>query len=277
MEWNLHDIVIGVIGMGAMGEALVRGMLNRQLLPADQIIAYDVRHNHLSELADELGVRAAGSLHEVADGADLLLLAVKPQHMDEVLTELRSHVRPSHVIISIAAGITTVHIEQQLGQEIAVIRVMPNTPALVGKGVCAVSRGAFAHDKDVARTRTLLASVGTVIELPESQMDVVTGLSGSGPAYLCLVVEALADGAVEQGLPRNIALQLAAATVAGAGEWIADGLTRGEHPAVLRERVTSPGGTTAAGLAALEAAATRAAFARAVRAATARSKELGEA
>lgn len=274
---DLKQLVLGVIGVGAMGEALTRGILDRGLLQAKQIIIYDVRRDHMETIARHLGVRAAADLPAVAAAADVVLLAVKPQQMADVLSGLRGHVRRTQVIVSIAAGVTTTRIESDLGPDVPVIRVMPNTPALVGKGVCVVSPGATATESEVAIVRALLGSVGSVFELPEAQMDTVTGLSGSGPAYVCLVIEALADGAVEDGLPRDVALHLAAATVAGAGEWIAQGLARGDHPAVLRERVTSPAGTTAAGLAVLEAAAARSAFARAVRAASARSKELGEA
>lgn len=273
---DLKYKALGVIGMGAMGEALTRGMLRRGVLQAERVTAYDVRREHVQRLSEEIGIRVAADLEELVQVSDIMLLAVKPQQMDGVLAGLRGSVRPSQIVISIAAGVATSRIEKRITANVPVVRVMPNTPALIGKGVCVISRGTSATDDDVATVCALFETVGTVLEVSEGQMDVVTGLSGSGPAYVCLMIEALADGAVEEGLPRDVALRLAAATVTGAGEWISDGLTRGEHPAVLRERVTSPAGTTAAGLAALEAAATRAAFARAVRAASARSKELGE-
>lgn len=274
---NAQDLVLGLVGAGAMGEALIRGVLRDRLLDPRQVVAYDVRKERLQELSESLGIRPAASVMDVTTEANLVVLAVKPQHMGDVLTAVGPTLRPSQIVVSIAAGIAIGRIERVIAAKVPVVRVMPNTPALVGKGVCAISPGTHATDEHTQTVSAVLESVGTVIVVPEAQMDAVTGLSGSGPAYICLVVEALADGAVAEGLPRDVALRLAAETVAGAGQWIAQGLESGDHPAVLRERVTSPAGTTAAGLAALEVAATRAAFAQAVRAASARSKELGEA
>lgn len=274
---TVKDLTCGIIGAGAMGEALMRGMLRQQLLHPSQVLAYDVRSDRMSELEQELSIRPVRSIDELVAQADLMILAVKPQHVSHVLEHVAVKVQPTQLVVSIAAGTTLAFIEERLGAGIPVIRVMPNTPALVGKGVCALSRGRHVSDEHETVVRTLLASVGSVVPIPESLMDAVTGLSGSGPAYICLVVEALADGGVAAGLPREVALNLAAQTVRGTGELICQALKDGEHPAVLRERVTSPAGTTAAGLATLEMAATRAAFAQAVGAATVRSKELGGA
>lgn len=260
-----------------MGEALIRGILSKGLMQPGQVVAYDIRQERLRDLKDMLAIETATSASEAAGKANVIILAVKPGDVGAVLDELAPTLQPVQVLVSIAAGIRLGFIEQRLSRGIPVVRVMPNTPALVGEGVCAISRGTYADEAHENLIRSLLEAIGNVVVLPEHLLDVVTGLSGSGPAYVCLVVEALADGAVAEGLPRSIALQLAAQTVAGAGQWIRQALAEGVHPAVLREQVTSPGGTTAAGLGVLEASATRAAFSQAVQAAARRSKELGDA
>lgn len=272
---GVSDLVLGIIGTGAMGEALLRGILGRGILPPGRIIAYDIRTEQLARLGSELRIRTADGIARVAAEAEVVILAVKPQQMPGVLHDLAPHVGAGTLLVSVAAGVTTAAIENALPEGVRVVRVMPNTPALVGHGVAAVSRGRRATADDEDTVRTLLSAVGTVVSVDEALLDAVTGLSGSGPAYICLVVEALADGGVAEGLPRDVALRLAAETVRGTGELLCRALERGEHPAAVRDRVTSPGGTTAEGLGALEAAAVRAAFARAVRAAAARSRELG--
>lgn len=273
---SVNETILGIIGTGAMGEALLRGILSRGLIAPERVVAYDIRTEHLMDLCTELGIRAATESAEVARSANVIVLAVKPQHIHETLAAIRSHVDGSRLVVSIAAGVGTAAIEASLPGAVPVVRVMPNTPALVGKGVSVISLGTHATDEHRGTVTALLASVGSVISVDEALLDAVTGLSGSGPAYVCLMVEALADGGVAEGLPRDVALRLAAETVRGTGELLCQALAKGEHPAVVRERVTSPAGTTAAGLAALERAAVRAAFSEAVREASARSKELGD-
>lgn len=266
---------VSFIGAGAMAEAIIAGAIAQNVIAPENICTYDIRRQRSEELRQRYGVQVAENMAS-AFHADLIVFAVKPQHMSAVLQEAASLVRPDQRIVSIAAGITTQSIESRLGGEPKVIRVMPNTPCLVGEGAIAVSQGRFASAADVETVIQLFEAVGEVVVLPEEQLDVVTGLSGSGPAYVCMIVEALADGAVAAGLPRDVALRLASQTMAGAGKWIKERLHVGEHPAVLREQVTSPGGTTARGLQVLEDRAVRAAFSRAVQAASERARELGK-
>lgn len=266
---------IGFIGTGAMAEAILRGVLASEIVRPDEVVGYDIRRDRLQEVANRFGIAAADDLSG-AFAADLAIVAVKPQHMAEALSPMAGRIGDGTCVVSIAAGVSTAAIERTLGEGVPVVRVMPNTPCLVGEGAIAVSRGRFAtaaHEDEVVR---LFGAVGEVVVVPETQIDIVTGLSGSGPAYLCLVVEALADGAVAAGLPRDLALRLAAQTVAGTGRLVLEGLRAGEHPAQLRDRVTSPGGTTARGLEVLEERAVRAAFQQAVQAAARRARELGE-
>lgn len=254
----------------------MQGLIAHGLLKPTQIIGYDIRADRLRSLSENLGIRTAGSVAELLAQADAVILAVKPQHMADVFRSVSGNVRSQTLYVSIAAGISIARLEAGLGKGVPVIRVMPNTPALVGRGVSVLSRGTHATDNDVALVRTLFAAVGETFVVEEPLLDAVTGLSGSGPGYLALVVEALADGGVAAGLPRDIALRLAAETMRGTGELLCQAIGRGEHPAVVRERVTSPAGTTAAGLQVLERAAVRAAFAEAVVSAAERARVLGE-
>lgn len=269
------DASIGFIGAGAMAEAIVAGAIERAVVLPDRLRAYDIRHERLEELKRKYGINMAEDLPS-ALAADIIVLAVKPQHLASVLDEIAPTTRRGQLFVSVAAGVTTQFIEQQLGGEPKVIRVMPNTPCLVGEGAIAISRGYYASADDTTPVIQLFQAVGEVMVLPEEQLDVVTGLSGSGPAYVCMVIEAMADGAVAAGLPRDIAIRLASQTVAGSGQWVKQGFHAGQHPAALRDQVTSPGGTTARGLAALEDRGVRAAFSQAVQAAAARAKELGK-
>lgn len=265
---------LGFVGAGAMAEALIKGVIRRGLIAPEKILAYDIRSDHVAQLAATLHIRAASGPGEVA-GAKTLILAVKPQQMDAALDAIAPHLTSESLVVSIAAGIPTRHIEECVRAKVPVVRVMPNTPCLVGEAATALSLGQYANEAHERTVLHLFRSVGEATTLPESLMDAVTGLSGSGPAYVCLVIEALADGGVAAGLPRDVAQRLAAQTVLGAAMWVKDGLKAGEHPAALRDRVTSPAGTTAAGLGILEAGAVRSAFARAVEAASQRAGELG--
>ncbi len=266
---------VGFIGAGAMAEAIIAGAIARNVVAPESVFAYDIRRRRLEELRKTYGIQTAEDMAGAFVG-DMVVLAVKPQHMSDVLQDAAPLVRTNQLIVSVAAGITTSFIEARIGGEPKVIRVMPNTPCLIGEGAIAVSQGRFASAADAEPVIQLFQAVGEVMVLPEEQLDVVTGLSGSGPAYVCMIIEALADGAVAAGLPRDVALRLASQTVAGAGKWVKERLHVGEHPAVLREQVTSPGGTTARGLQELEDRAVRAAFSRAVQAATERARELGK-
>lgn len=264
---------VACIGVGAMGEALIAGMLRAGMLSADDVFVADADEQRLRHVADKHGVNA-GANAEVSQQAEIIIIAVKPQFVPAVLQQIAPIVKPAALVISIAAGLPLAVLEQQLPAGSAVIRAMPNTPALVGAGATALAGGAHvsAHQLDVARR--LFAAVGTSTVVSESMLDAVTGLSGSGPAYGYLFIEALADGGVQAGLPRDVAMQLAAQTVLGAAQMV---LQTGLHPGVLKDMVTSPAGTTIAGVATLEDNGFRAACLRAVEAAAERSRELGQA
>jgi pyrroline-5-carboxylate reductase len=261
--------MIAVIGAGKMGEALVSGLLKASASPADLLIT-ERYEDRARELSDRYGVRAVSNA-EAASQARTLILAVKPQDMDELLTELAKVISPGHLIVTIAAGITTSAIERRLPEGIAVVRVMPNTPAVVGEAMSAVAAGAHASVADLEHVEELFRSVGKVVRLPESQLDAVTALSGSGPAYVFYLVEAMTDAGILLGLPRTIAHDLIVQTVYGSALMLRDS---GEHPVTLREAVTSPAGTTIAAIRELENHAVRAAFLSALEAARDRSREL---
>jgi pyrroline-5-carboxylate reductase len=254
-----------VVGGGKMGEALVGGLLAAGRSPSSVLVveAVEARRDELATTFPGLGVAAEPV---AAEGA---IIAVKPQHVAAVCRDLGAlGVRR---ILSIAAGIKLATLEAEVADDVAVVRAMPNTPSLVGRGAAAIAGGVAAGDADLAWAEEILGSVGIVVRVDEPSLDAVTGLSGSGPAYVFLVAEAMIDAGVEQGLPRPIATELAVQTLRGAAELLATG----QPPAELRAAVTSPGGTTAAGLRALEDAAVRAAFASAVAAAVERSREMG--
>lgn len=255
-----------------MAEALIRGILNMGLRRPEQIVAADIRPERLEKLARTFDVIAAESNAEAAQVGEIVVVAVKPQDIGDALASIAPVVEEHHLIISIAAGVTLETIETSFKHGVPCVRAMPNTPALVGAGACALAGGTWATEEDMREVTVLFEAVGSVVRVPERLLDAVTGLSGSGPAYIFTVIEALADAGVRQGLPRAEAHLLAAQTVYGTAKLA---LEAGEHPAVLRDHVASPGGTTVAGLAALEARGLRAAFMEAVEAATRRAEELG--
>ena len=264
---------IGFLGAGQMATALAKGFVAAQFLKESDVVAFDpVPAAARSFQAAVSGSTFAGSNAEVAAHCDVLFLAVKPQQMTEVMQQVKESASSDKLFVSIAAGVTLANLSAGLNSQ-RVVRVMPNTPCLVGKGASAFARGAGASAADGERVRELLSAVGLAFELDEKLLDAVTGLSGSGPAFVYVMIEALSDGGVRAGLPRAIATQLAAQTVLGAAQMVLGG----EHPAVLKDRVTSPGGTTIAGLQALEDRGLRSALIAAVEAATERSKELGRA
>jgi pyrroline-5-carboxylate reductase len=267
---DLKNMTLAVIGGGQMAEALVAGVLGSQRLEPRQIAVTDPVAARRDLLKSRFGVAVGTDNAAAAQRADVIVLAVKPQTMAAVLPELRAAAERK-LVISIAAGVSLATLAAGLPGA-RLVRVMPNTPALVGEGMSVFSPGAGATAEDLARVRALLEAVGRVATVEEPLLDAVTGLSGSGPAYVFAAIEALADGGVKMGLPRQIADVLAAQTVLGAARMQVE---TGEHPARLKDRVASPGGTTIAGLHALEQGGLRAALIAAVEAATQRSKELG--
>jgi pyrroline-5-carboxylate reductase len=263
---------VGFIGGGNMGEALIRGLLGANLVPAELIAATDVRVERTAELGKQFGIATHGDNARLVREADVVILAVKPQIMTAVLGEIAGAVTTRHLLISIAAGVATAAIRAGLGKEARIIRVMPNTPALVLQGAAAIARGKGLGPDDLAVAEEIFGAVGRVVVLDEELMDAVTGLSGSGPAYVAIVIEALADGGVRMGLDRATAMTLATQTVLGAAHLLSE---TGMHPGALKDMVSSPGGTTIAGISALEEGGIRATFIRAVERATQRSRELG--
>lgn len=253
-----------------MATALARGFVAAGLAAPRQLVASDPLAEALARFVEETGGEAAEGNAEVAKAADVLFLAVKPQHMQTALADLRP-LTGGRLVVSVAAGITLGTLAAGLTEGTRLIRVMPNTPALVGRGAAGYCLGPGATVEDGVLVGRLLGAVGRAWQVDERLLDAVTGLSGSGPAFVYLVIEALGDGGVRMGLPRHVAIGLAAQTVLGAAEMV---LGTGEHPAVLKDQVASPGGTTIAGLAALETAAVRGALMAAVEAATRRSEEL---
>ena len=266
-------LTIGFLGAGRMATALAKGLVHAKLVHANRIIASDPLDAARSAFAKEAGVRTTASNLEVAQFAHVLVLAVKPDQVAGVLKEIRSAVTEKHLVCSIAAGVTLAKLESGLVEGARVIRVMPNTPALVGASATAYALGKHAKAEDGQLAQKMFSAVGLAFQLKESLLDAVTGLSGSGPAYVYLIIEALSDGGVAASLPRDVATKLAAQTVFGSAKMA---LETGLHPGVLKDMVTSPGGTTIEGVHELEKAGVRGALMGAVRAAAAKSKKLGE-
>jgi pyrroline-5-carboxylate reductase len=260
---------VAVIGAGVMGETLLSGLLRSGRSAADLIVA-ERRPDRAKELVERYGVEVAGNV-EAAERADTVILVVKPQDMAGLLDEISPVIRPDQLVISLAAGISTATLERGLPEGVAVVRVMPNTPALVDEGMAAVSAGTHCDEEHVSLAEDLLRATGRVTRVPENQQDAVTAISGSGPAYLFFVVEAMIEAGVHLGLPRATATELVVQTMVGSAKLLRE---TGEHPTVLRERVTSPGGTTAAAVRQLEDHKVRAAFMTALEAARDRSREL---
>jgi len=264
---------IGVIGTGKIGEALIRGVLAANLTRSDQIFASDMDAGRLNALHTELGINTSTDNTGAVSSADVIILAVKPQIIATVLKSIKPEITEEHLVISVAAGVRIRQIEENLPAGAHLIRVMPNIACTVRQAISAICAGTEAIESDIEIARTIFGSVGRVVTVPESMMDAVTGLGGSGPAFVFQAIEALADGGVHEGLPRDVALELAAQTVLGAAAMV---LETGEHPAALKDMVTSPAGTTIQGIRALEERGLRAAMMAAVIAATRRSRELGE-
>lgn len=254
-----------------MGEALLRGFLRAGLYAPADVLLVGGSSARVREVAADTGAKVANSALEAAQQANVLLLAVKPGVIGTVLEQMKPSLTPKQVVISVAAGITVTKLQNFCGSGIPVVRVMPNTPSLVGVGASAYSLGTYSDEGHRQLTQKLFDAVGIALEVDEKVMDAVTGLSGSGPAYVFTFIEALADGGVKAGLPRATAMKLAAQTVLGAAQMV---LETGEHPGALKDKVASPGGTTITGLHALEKGAFRGTVASAVEAAAKRSKEM---
>ena len=263
---------IAIIGGGKMGGVIVKGIVSLKLASPGGVIVADKVKECLKELKEAYGVGVTGDNRKAVKNAEVIILAVKPQDMAGVLQELNKAIDDKKLVVSIAAGITTGFIEGYLREGVRVIRVMPNTPALIGEGAAALTRGKNASEKDLKLASLIFGALGITVVVKEELMDAVTGLSGSGPAYGFVIIEALTDAGVRMGLSRDVALKLSAQTMLGAAKLCLQG---DRHPAELKDMVTSPGGTTIAGLKALEEGKIRATLMSAVEAATLRSKELG--
>jgi pyrroline-5-carboxylate reductase len=261
---------IGFLGGGAMGEALITGLLRTGVIEPSELYISDISEQRLEQLRGKLGINTTTDNLAIVSQADIVIIAVKPHIAASVLKEISASARPGQTFISIAAGVPISLIESYL-DAVPVVRVMPNTPCLVGEGASAVSAGKHAGEENIKIAMAIFNSAGKAVEVPESLLDCVTGLSGSGPAYMYLVLEGLIDGAVRLGLPGDIARALAAQTMLGSAKMVLETM---EHPAKLKNMVTTPGGTTAAGLFALEDGALRAVLMKAVAAATQRSREM---
>jgi pyrroline-5-carboxylate reductase len=267
---NGHPLAI--LGAGVMGETVLSGLL-RAGWHADQIVATDRRPERRDELTARYGIRMLENTDAVAE-SETVILVVKPQDMRELLAEIAESLKPGALVVSLAAGVDTDFIESRLPEGVAVVRVMPNTPAQVDEGMAAISPGSHSTQDHLDRVTEILSATGRVITVPERYQDAVTAISGTGPAYLFFVVEAMIEAGVHLGLPRDTATELVVQTMLGSAKLLRE---TGEHPTVLRERVTSPGGTTAAAVRQLEDHKVRAAFLVAMEAARDRSRDLAAA
>ena len=264
---------IGFIGAGRMAEALLKGMLMSGVVARKDIMISDAISERMEHLEGEYGVQVGKNNVDVAMQAATLFLTVKPQNIEQVLAEISSAVKADTLVVSIAAGITTEYIESFLDKRVRVIRLMPNTPCLVGEGITGLSLGINGTETEVEEVKMLAGGMSKILWVDEKMMDAITGFSGSGPAYVYLLIEAFADGGVMAGFSREASILLAAQTFLGAAKMV---LESDEHPGRLRDMVTSPGGTAIAGIYALEKAGVRAALMTAVQEATKRSRELGK-
>jgi pyrroline-5-carboxylate reductase len=262
---------VAILGAGVMGETLLSGLI-RAGRSVDSLLVGEKRSERAAELTERYGVTVLDN-RAAARKADTVVVVVKPQDMSELLAEISPELRPGQLLVSLAAGITTSFIETRIPEGVAVVRVMPNTPALVDEGMAAISRGSYCDDEHLVEAESLMASTGRVVQVPERQQDAITAISGSGPAYIFFVVESMIEAGVHLGLPRTTATELVVQTVVGSAKLLRE---TGEHPTVLREQVTSPAGTTAAAVRELEDHKVRAAFLTAMEAARDRSRALAE-
>jgi len=269
---KFDERTIGFIGAGKMATALAKGFIDRGGVPGGNLTGFDIAAAAREQFVQETGAKSATDLSSAIQGAGILFLAVKPQQLEEVAEQIEPLLTDDQIVVSIAAGITIKQLKKWLGKSRKIIRIMPNTPALVGAGAAGLSASATVNEDEAESIVQLMSNVGVCLQVPEKLLDAVTGVSGSGPAYVFQFIEALSDGGVLAGLPRQAATQLAAQTVLGAAKMV---LETGDHPASLKDAVASPGGTTIAGLAALERNGFRGTVIDAVNAAAKRSQELG--
>lgn len=270
----MSDVLkIGFLGAGNMATALAKGLISQNIVKPESLIAGDLHGPARESFARQTGGRTVENNSDVLANATVLFLAVKPYQVIEVLSGVSADWTNDHILVSIAAGVSLAKLESELPDDARVVRVMPNTPALVGAGASGFSMGENCSPEDTNLVSRMLSAVGLAFEVKEPLIDAVTGLSGSGPAYVYQFIEAMSDGGVASGLPRDTATRLAAQTVLGAAKMV---LETGQHPGVLKDMVTSPGGTTIEGVHALEDGGLRSAVMNAVRAATEKSKELGQ-
>jgi pyrroline-5-carboxylate reductase len=262
---------IAILGAGQIGEALIAGLLSTGWRKPDEIVATVRREERVDELKERHGVQATTSNPEAVNGAGLIVIAVKPQDFDVLLGEIGGLLSPDQVVLSIAAAVPTAAIERRLAEPVPVLRAMPNTPATVHEGVAGLCAGAHAGEDQLAAGEEVLAHVGRVVRVPETYMDAVTAVSGSGPAYFALLAEAMIEAGILLGLSREISTDLVVQTMFGTAKLLRD---EKMHPVELREMVTSPGGTTIRAIHGLEQAGVRAAFLNAIQAAMVRSREL---
>lgn len=264
---------IGFLGSGKMASALAKGILKAGLVTPDRILASDPQEISRGSFQRDTGILPSAANAAVVDACDVLIIAVKPDQVPYLLSEIAPRITPNHLIISIAAGVSLAKLQAPLPEQSRIVRVMPNTPALVGASATGYTLGSHTRPNDSQVVHTIFSAVGVAFEVKESLMDAVTGLSGSGPAYAYLMIEALSDGAVAAGLPRDAATRLAAQTLMGAAKMV---LETGLHPGALKDMVTSPGGTTIEGIHELEKGGVRAALMNAVRSASDKSRRLGQ-
>jgi pyrroline-5-carboxylate reductase len=269
---EIRDKNIAVVGAGNMGGALIAGLVQSGTLPPERVTAVDIDAALLDEHRQTLGVNTSRDAAAVAAEQDVVVLGLKPQVWASVVAPLVPSLTGRQMVLSIMGGVRTEAIEEVLGGRVPVVRAMPNILAQIRASVAAICPGRFTQEAHMAAAEAILQTVGESVRLSEAQMDAVTGLSGSGPAFVYLIIDALADGGVKMGIPKPVALKLAAHTVFGSAKMV---IQSGQHPAVLKDQVTSAGGTTIAGLQALEQGGIRAALMKAVEAATRRSEELG--
>ena len=266
-----HEGKIAILGAGKIGEALVAGLVSSGWRSPDQIVVTARRPERVQELVARYGVAGAASNLDAAEGAEVVVIAVKPQDIEILLTEIGHRLSPAQTVLSIAAAIPTALIESHLGDQVPVVRAMPNAPATVHEGMAGVAAGAHADEEHLRKAEELLAHVGRTVRVPEAHLDAVTAVSGSGPAYFALLAESMIEAGILLGLSRETSTDLVVQTMFGTAKLLRD---ERMHPVELRELVTSPGGTTIAAIRELEQAGVRAAFLNAIQAAMTRSKEL---
>lgn len=257
----LSTFKIGFIGAGTMGKAIIKGLINSGYVDKNNIIASEISEASANIVSEELNIRTTLDNTELVRNSDIIILCTKPFVIKDVLEEVKDDLSEDKLLVSIAAGIGTEFIENITEKNIPVIRVMPNTPALIGEGMAAICRGKFTNDEHIDLVNQIFSLVGRCIEVPEKLINAVTGISGSGPAFIYLIIEALADGGVKLGLPKHKAIELAAQTTLGAAKMV---LETGKHPSILKDEVTTPGGCTIAGLMVMEENKVRSALSKTV-------------